>query len=434
MLMRLSNRLGLLHLSRRTVRLRLTVLFGALFLLSGIALLAISYVLVVYATDGPLVAKGPDGGAAVIGSPGQPPPQPQILFGSDGLTDEQLRALAQQLEAQAVHQRAADLRQFLIQSGIALAVMAVISIALGWIVAGRLLHHLRTITRTTQDISATNLHERLALKGPDDELKQLGDTIDGLLERLEASFRSQRQFVANASHELRTPLARQRTLGQVALSDPEAGVESLRSAHERILEAGRQQERLIEALLTLARSEGGLDRREPVDLAQVTDEVVLARRSEAKLRKLHLAVTLSPALTMGDRRLIERMVTNLVDNALRHNVMSGRVEVVAGTTRAGRAILSVANTGPTIPAPEVGKLFQPFQRLGMDRTRHDGGLGLGLSIVQAIATAHDAIIAANPRPTGGLEITVTLPRPSANNHPAHTSRPPTPQPPATSRA
>jgi signal transduction histidine kinase len=175
-------------------------------------------------------------------------------------------------EAEARAARDAVLDRLLVQSGIALAAMALVSVALGSVVAGRVLRPLRTITTAARDISATNLQERLALDGPDDELKELGDTFDALLERLEASFESQRRFVANASHELRTPLARQRTLAQVAIGDPGATVASLRSAHERVLASGAQQERLIEALLTLSRGEAGLDRREPVDLATATEQ------------------------------------------------------------------------------------------------------------------------------------------------------------------
>jgi signal transduction histidine kinase len=395
--------------------MRLTMLYGTFFLLSGAGLLAITYGLVVHATEG-VVFNGQDGSVGMIGATSPAPnPSEQVLIWPEGLTPEQVQAQADGMRAQALQQHAAELHQFLTQSAIALAVMAVISIALGWIVAGRVLHPLRAITRSAQEISATSLHERLALNGPDDELKELGDTFDRLLGRLEASFRSQRQFVANASHELRTPLARQRTLVQVAMSDPDATIESLRAAHEETLTANQQQERLIEALLTLARSDAGLDRREPLDLAQVTDHVLLARDPEATRRGLHLTTTLNPAPTTGDPHLVERLVTNLVDNALRHNIASGHVQVTTGTS-AGHATLSVTNTGPTIPASEVGRLLQPFQRLGANRTRHDGGLGLGLSIIQAIATAHNAVLAAHPRPGGGMQVTVTFAGASAANN------------------
>src|SRR6516162_3260679 len=284
--MQLSRQLaayaGAARLPRRTVRLRLTLLYGGLFLLSGAVLLAVTYVLVVSATDG-VIFKGQNGSqVSVHGSHngtgpnggGQPPAVQTSGGGTSGLSPSQLLAKARRLEAQAARQHAAELNQLLIQSGLALTGMAVLSIGLGWLVAGRVLRPLRTITAAAREISATNLHERLALGGPDDELKELGDTFDGLLARLEASFSAQRQFVANASHELRTPLARQRVLSQVALADPDATVEALRAAHERVLAAGAEQEQLIEALLTLARGQAGLSTREPFDLAELAGQVL----------------------------------------------------------------------------------------------------------------------------------------------------------------
>ncbi|HEX6356393.1 sensor histidine kinase [Actinophytocola sp.] len=390
---------------RNTVRLRLTLLYGSLFLVSGTVLLAVTYLLFRNATEGRGVS-GPQG--AIVGSATSPPSGERLVGGEPGATQEQLRATADQLRAQADQQRAADLRELLIQSGIALAIMAVLSIVLGWIIAGRALRRLRTITTTAREISATNLHQRLALDGPDDELKQLGDTFDGLLARLEAAFRSQRQFVANASHELRTPLARQLALGQLALDDPAATVESLQAAHKRVLAAGREQARLIEALLTLARGEGGLDRHEPLDLAAVTDQVIVRTDTDVAGLGVHLTASVRSAPTSGDPHLVERMVANLVDNALRYNTDHGTVTITTENA-AGQATLTVANTGPIVPATEVDRLFQPFQRLNPSRTRQNGGLGLGLSIVHAIATAHDATVTAQPRQGGGMHITVTFP-------------------------
>ncbi|HWE71179.1 MAG TPA: ATP-binding protein [Acidimicrobiales bacterium] len=287
--------------------------------------------------------------------------------------------------------------------------MTLLSIALGWLLAGRALRPLRTITAAARDISATNLHERLTLDRPDDELKDLGDTFDGLLGRLETSFKAQRRFVANASHELRTPLARQRAVVQVALSDPEATVDTLREAHQRVLASGEQQERLIDALLTLTRVQAGLEQRTGLDLATITGEVIAARRSEAQLRDVHLDTTLARSLTSGDARLVERLVANLIDNAIGYNIPGGQVEVVTAT-RDGHAILTVSNDGPVVPSSEIDRLFEPFQRLGAERTGHHGGLGVGLSIVKAITDAHDASVAARPGPRGGLDITVTFSR------------------------
>jgi signal transduction histidine kinase len=409
------------HLPRRTIRLRLTALYGGLFLASGIGLLALTYVLVSHATAGCSSARGTNGqtfsvckSSSDAGRPTEPGRGTEVIGSSRALpplSDAQARVL----EDQAAAQHDAQLHQLFVQSLIALGGMAIVSVALGWVVAGRALGPLRTITGAARRISATNLHERLALTGPDDELKELADTFDDLLARLERSFAAQRRFVANASHELRTPLARQRTVAQVALSDPDATVDSLRAAHERALASGAQQEQLIEALLILARGQAGLERREPFDLAGLTREILTARETEARAQSVELHEALAPAEALGDPRLAERLVANLVDNAISHNVPDGRVEVVTGS-RSGRAILSVANTGPLVPDGEIERLFQPFQRLGPDRTGRGRGVGLGLSIVKAIAEAHGAGLSAHPRSGGGLEIEVGFP--SAANTPA----------------
>ena len=408
------------YLPRRTVRLRLTLLYGSLFLLSGAGLLAITYVFVSKATDNACVSPGK--GASVCGfssgsglSHGQARSVqvsggavtragtgiPRVLAGPKGLTSKQMQAQAHQIQALAAQQHTTELHQLLIRSGIALGIMGLLSIVLGWIVAGRVLRPLRTITAAARDISATNLHQRLALAGPDDKLKELGDTFDGLLTRLEASFQSQRQFVANASHELRTPLARQRALAQVALGDPDATVESLRLAHERVLNSGEQQEQLIEALLTLSRVQGGTQRQESCDLGTIMGEVLASRMSEADLRGLRVSVALESAPTVGDPRLVERLAINLLDNALRHNEPWGTVEVATGT-RAGHAVLFVANDGPVVRTQDIDRLFEPFQRLGAERTSSGEGFGLGLCIVKAVAGVHGAQIATRTRPRGGL--------------------------------
>jgi signal transduction histidine kinase len=410
--------------SRRSLRLRLTLLYGGLFLVCGAALLSITYVLVSNATAGFFTARGPDGSIThgyVSGLPraagsgagsGLAATKNNARSMAISLSPRQAREVARETQALAASQHAAELHQLLIKSGLALTIMAVVAVVLGWVVAGRVLRPLRTITAAARDISATSLHRRLELGGPDDELKALGNTFDDLLGRLEASFRAQRQFVANASHELRTPLAWQRTLVQVTLADPDADAASLRAAHERVLVSGEQQERIIEALLTLSRGQAGLDRRERFDLAALADQVVISRRSEAQDRQLGLHTALAAAPAAGDPRLAERLVANLVDNALRHNVPGGYVEVVTGTG-AGGSLLSVINTGPVVPAEAVGRLLQPFQRLGAERTGHGEGVGLGLSIVQAIAQAHGAALVIRPQPAGGLRAEVTFPRPAS---------------------
>jgi signal transduction histidine kinase len=304
--------------------------------------------------------------------------------------------------------------------------MTVVSIGLGWLVAGRMLGKLRTITAAARSVSASSLHARLAMAGPEDELKELGDTFDGLLARLESAFGAQRQFVANASHELRTPLARQRTLIEVALADPEPSIASLQDVCQRLLVTGEEQERLIEALLTLARSQRGLDRREPVELAAIADGVLRARWPEAEARGLTVTASLQSSLALGDAPLTERLVANLVDNAVRHNVPGGAVDVATGAW-AGRAILSVFSNGPPIPPDQVGRLFQPFQRgVQRDRTAGRNGLGLGLSIVTAIAEAHGAWVQAHALPGGGLGIRVGFPLAAPVTPPASSGPAPAP--------
>jgi signal transduction histidine kinase len=293
----------------------------------------------------------------------------------------------------------------LIQSAIALAVMAVVALALGWLVAGRVLRPLREITATARRISATSLHERLTLEGPDDEFKELAGTLNGLLARLEAAFHAQRNFVASASHELRTPLTLDKVLLQVRLRDADGTVEQWRSTGLELLQSGQQQERLLEALLTLATSEAGVTHRLPVDLAEVTAARLRTAATEIERRHLHLQTTLTPAPLLGDPDLIERLIANLVDNAAHYNVPDG-VIVITTACQDGGAVLSVANSGPVIAADEVDRLFQPFQRLEATRADNGDGHGLGLSIVRAIATAHGAALNAHAQPEGGLHINV----------------------------
>lgn len=444
----------------RTARVRLSALYGGLFLVAGAVLVAVTYALFRRATELakpqlPQVPQAPSiqglqqllvPHALLQLSQDQKqlahvnaqlrrvkglasPPSPGHLLGQGGplarllprLTEDQHRlATAVTQLAQAVHQmsraasvqaaqRAADSHELLVNAGIALAIVAVLALAAGWLVAGRMLRPIRTITSTAQRISSTNLHERLALAGPKDELKELGDTLDGLFERLEAAFESQRRFVANASHELRTPLAAERTLLQVALEDPDTSAAEWRSAAEEVLASNDEQARLIEALLVLASSESGLSEREPVDLGQITSAVLAELRPDLERQSVVVRQSLGPAPTEGDPLLIERLVTNLLTNAIRHNVEQGYIEVTT-ETREGRAALSVTNTGPTIPPEEADRLFQPFQRLDPRRANYKDGHGLGLSIVQAIATSHGATLSAHPNAGGGLFISVTFPQ------------------------
>jgi signal transduction histidine kinase len=395
---------ALLRLPRRTVRLRLTLLYGVLFLVSGVVLLAVIYFLVTNKFLGEHVWQTIYGDSRVAVSGGAAGPAIAPGRGPDQAPDQ--------------------LRQLLIPSGVALATMLAVSITLGWLVAGRVLRPLRTMTATTRQISEANLHQRLAVAGPDDELKDLADTIDGLLGRLDAAFDAQkdaldaqRRFVANASHELRGPLTRERAAIEVALADPEASTQSLRSAFERVLAGSKQQERLIDALLTLARGQAGLDRWEPFDLAAVTDEVLLARHAQVQRRKLRVDTMLEPTPALGDPRLAERLAGNLVDNAIRHNLPGGWVQIQT-SAMAGRAELAVANSGPAVSPLEVDRLLRPFQRGGADRTGHREGHGLGLSIVAAVAAAHHADLRVRARPEGGLDVVVCFPQPDGAAPPA----------------
>ncbi len=456
-----------LRLPRRTARLRLTVLYGGLFLLSGVALVATTYVLFERATEykaphlpkiphtpaiqqlhfpgvpAPANAALPQGQSVVIEHPHPLAQAQQELVQAQyelsharprliGGVPTQLARVQHQVTAaqhqlaqdqrqltDAVHQlarvgpvqaaqRAADSHQLLVNSGIALAIVAVLALLAGWLVAGRMLRPIRTITRTARRISSTSLHERLALDGPQDELKELGDTLDDLFGRLDDAFEAQRQFVANASHELRAPLTRQRALIQVALGDPDANFTSLRTAHERVLASELQLEQMIDALLTLTRGQAGPQRREHLDLAAITSKALLARESEAQDRGLHVRATLATAPVAGDPRLAERLIANLLDNAIRHNIPQGSVEITTGS-RHQHAFLTVTNSGPTVPPEEVPRLLQPFQRLHGARTNHASGNGLGLAIINAIATAHRATLTAQPRPGGGLTVEVTFP-------------------------
>jgi signal transduction histidine kinase len=388
-------------LPRRTIRLRLTLFYSSLFLISGAVLLAVTYALVRFTVP---VASAYSHSAA---SPG-------LHSGSRGGAGSapklaRLPSLAS-LQAQDSRQSADDLHQLLVVSGFVLIGMALGSVLLGWLVAGRALRPLRTITAAARDVSSASLHRRLALDGPDDELKELADTFDGLLGRLERSFRSQRQFVANASHELRTPLTLERALLEAVLTEPDPTAESFRATCERLLATNARQDRLIEALLTLATSERGLDRWEPFDLAVLTSQVLAARQAEAERLGLHLEKSLAPAPAWGDPDLAERLIANLADNALRYNSPGGRVELVTGA-EAGQATLRASNTGPAVPTQELEELFQPFRRLGSGRTGQRGGSGhgLGLSIVTAIVNAHGAVLDARARQAGGLDVEVRFP-------------------------
>lgn len=383
---------------RWTLRLRLTTLYGGLFVLAGALVLALTYLLV-----GQSLAAFTDTGR-----------------GSSDLTELRAAAAASgdvddlvaqvQAEQNAVQDAALD--SLLTQGGLALVVVGAGAAGAGWLVAGRALRPLDTITRTARRIArgggARGLHERIALTGPDDEVKRLADTFDDMLEQLDRSFDGQRRFVANASHELRTPLALNRALVELAVTQPGAAAET-RQLGDALLAVNQRHERLIDGLLTLADSEHAVTQRSPVDLAQVAAHVCRLAGPAAALAEVTLrAGPLDPAPTHGDPVLLERLAHNLVENAIRHNVVGGRLSVSTATVPDG-VRLTVANTGAEVPDYEVEALFQPFRRLGDRRAGPDRGFGLGLSIVRAVARAHGGDATAVALPGGGLSVTVTLP-------------------------
>jgi signal transduction histidine kinase len=395
-----------LRFPRRTARLRLTVLYGsAVFLACGATVLAFTYVLYGLLgahTTHPVLVR--ERGRTVPIAAVQPS---QAVIHMTGLGQITLE----------------DRQQLLIASGVALAVIAVAAAAIGWIIAGRVLRPLRAITAAARRISASSLHERLALHGPDDELKELSDTLDNLFARLEASFDAQRRFAASASHELRTPLTRERALLEVTRADPAATTGTWQAVSQDLLAFNAEQERLIEALLTLASSEAGAGEREPVDLAAAASAALAAARPAIDRLGLHVQTAIQAATLDGDPLLVQHVATNLIDNAVRHNIPGGDIQISTKDSDAG-VVLSVANSGQVIPAAEVDRLFQPFQRLGPRPSSRDGhGHGLGLSIVGAIATAHAATITAQPRPGGGLAIDITFP-PSTPPQPRQPHRKP----------
>jgi signal transduction histidine kinase len=400
-----------LRLPRRTARLRLTVLYGAAFLGCGAAVLGLTYLFYGGTVHVAGVNVGPHFHQVLTAPAADVHREGSYDVITIPVTAQQAKAAARQA---GLGQLATERQQLLIASAIALAVFVVAAAALGWLLAGRVLRPLSTITAAARRISASRLHERLALHGPDDELKELADTLDGLFARLEASFDAQRRFAANASHELRTPLTRERTLLQVTLADPAATTDTWQAVSRELLASNAEQERLIESLLTLASSEAGPGEREPLDLAAITSEALAVPRPGISRLGLHVHTDIQPATLDGDPLLIQQLVTNLIDNAVHHNITGGDIQVATGTSD-GHAVLSVANSGQDVPSAEVDRLFQPFQRLGPRRARRDGGHGLGLSIVRAIATTHGAAITARPRPGGGLAIDVTFP-PATPSH------------------
>jgi signal transduction histidine kinase len=385
----------------RTVRVRLTALYGIMFLVSGALLLAIA--------SGVTVVRS----SSVAEAPRPARTAPGTAVGRAQERIHQLQAQVMNLQSQITGRPGQGRlsRDLLIASLFALAVMTVVAVALGWLVAGRALRPLRVMTAAAQRISEDNLDERLAVQGPRDELKELGDTIDGLLERLEIAFNAQRRFVANASHELRTPLTTMRASLDVALAKPEPAPPQTVALAARLRTELDKIDRLLEAFLVLARAQHrSLPGQAVLPLDYLTANALTEQAAAISERKLTVQETTAPggAWVAGSQALISRMVENVIRNAVCHNTEGGWIRIESRTAD-GRASLVVENGGPVLEQDLVRELTQPFARIGADRTGSDGGSGLGLSIVAAIAEAHGGSLDLQARPEGGLRVSIELP-------------------------
>ncbi|MGO9873307.1 MAG: sensor histidine kinase [Acidimicrobiia bacterium] len=434
------------------IRLRLTLTYTALFLISGAALLSVSYVLVKRREQGPATAvsiictkthiplqqtigsaraSGPGpilsvnacqhaveaSGAGFVyrvgGSTVGPGGQAGSVGGIAGPPPAQVRQLTATVAASEAH----VLHSFALESGLALAVMAIVSLALSWWIAGRVLQPVHRITDAARKLSERTLDARINMRGPNDEIKQLADTFDAMLARLDRAFASQHRFVANASHELRTPLATERVLIDEALANQSASPNELRAILEQLRTNSEDTEVLIDALLTLARSERGIERWGAIDLAATAANVVEQASTEAAHHGVSVESDLRPGWVHGDSALVERLIANLVENAIRHNIPDGTVRV-STQPDGDMSQLDVTNTGPNIDPETVSALLEPFRKAQPDRSSNDAGLGLGLSIVDAIVTSHHGTLALSPQPGGGLNVRVRLPSHQPTNKPS----------------
>ncbi|MEU5715945.1 ATP-binding protein [Streptomyces sp. NPDC020403] len=381
---------------RPTIRIRLTLLYGGMFLIAGILLLSIIYMLAAQALN-----VGSDLPFQIVN--GQV--TSEVCDLPKNATPEAFNAAMNRC---VNHQRQQALDSLLNRSLLALVGLSIIAFAFGYAMAGRVLSPLGRITRTARRVAGTDLSRRIELDGPDDELKELADTFDEMLDRLERAFTAQQRFVGNASHELRTPLAINRTLLEVHLSDPQAPTE-LQQLGKTLLATNERSEQLVEGLLLLARSDNQIIERKPVDLAEVADRAIDQARAEAAAKDVEIRGERAPAVVQGNGVLLERIALNLVQNAVRYNVAEGGWVEVTTELQPGQALLVVSNTGPVVPAYEIDNLFEPFRRLRTERTGSDKGVGLGLSIARSVARAHGGRIIAEPREGGGLVMRVTLP-------------------------
>ncbi len=371
---------------RPTVRWRLTLLYSVLFVICGAALLAITYYLFEKFAFNP----------------------PKRIIGPNGHVIAQLA----KVPSFVTLQRSIGLHRLQVYSGIALGIMAIVSVVLGWLVAGRVLEPFRTITATADRISDRNLHERLALSGPRDEPRLLAETIDRLLERLEAAFEAQRRFVANASHELRTPLAMMRTTLDVAIAKPGGVPSQMRELDAELRLDLDHCERLLESFLALARAQHSrVPGHDQVELEPLITDALCSSGKQIAVKRLAVETHLSPVEVAGSPMLLARMVENVIENAVRHNQPGGSIELTLATSNGQQAQLTVDSSGPLLDPSAVAQLAQPFKRLGQDRTESQNGHGLGLSIVAAVAAAHNGSLELQARPEGGLRVRITLPGP-----------------------
>jgi len=382
-----------------SARSRLTLLYASLFALGGAALVWITYLLVAHTlhstTDATIPrAIEPAIGKCVVAAQ---------THGGPAALNQCAALYAHGVQAGASAQRSTTLTHLLTYSLLSLAGAALLAAVAGWFAAGRILRPVHRLTAAARAASEQNLSQRIALQGPRDELRELADTFDTMLERLDRAFASQRQFIANAGHELRTPLTVMRTAMDVVLDQPEPTREELLSMAADVRRAVDQSERLIEVLLVLARNDRARALTEPLDLATVAEDALEGRAANS----ITTTTTLGEAPVTGDAVLLERLVANLLDNAERYNAAGGTV-TISTTTDNGTSLVRVVNTGPVVPPDMVDRLFLPFTRLD-DRTRHDG-FGLGLALVSSITTVHNGTVQATAVPAGGLDITVRLPR------------------------
>jgi signal transduction histidine kinase len=412
------------RLPRPSIRLRLTAWYATIFIAMGIVLLAVSYAVVrhefrseqgkVHVAVEELAPRGSGLAPRTLRTrilpglpPGLPPDDAAPVAAPSAAERDAYRQARNLYAAQVNAANDRALNRVLLAFGGALLLVTLASVMAGWIVAGRALRPISRITATARSISDRTLDARIALPGPRDELRELADTFDSMLGRLEDAFESQRRFVANASHELRTPLAIVRTELDVTLDDPAAGEDDLRAMARVIRDANERMERLIASLLALASSEAGIVQARPADLADLVAPA-LERERGFEDGSLQLEANLAPAPVLGDAVLLERLAANLVENAVRYNAAVGWVRVRTGVER-GEATIHVANPGARIEAAAVESLLEPFRRLESSRARSTGGYGLGLAVVRAVAQAHGGRVAVLARREGGLEITVSLP-------------------------